>query len=231
MAKPPTPPRVARTLSDGKRRTASSRRWLERQLRDPYVAQARKRGFRSRAAFKLIELDERFRILRKGARVVDLGAAPGGWTQVACERTGAGSPGGGIVVAVDCAEMAALDHARILLCDVDDADLPGRIIAQLGGPADVVLSDMAPAASGHRGADHLRSIGLAESALDVACAVLAPGGSFVCKVWQGGATPQLLAGLTRAFAAVRHAKPPASRAESPELYIIATGFRSSPAPT
>lgn len=225
MAKPPPPSRGARNLSDGKRRKPSSRRWLERQLRDPYVAEARKRGFRSRAAFKLIELDDRFRILHKGARVVDLGSAPGGWTQVACERVDAGGPAGGVVVALDLAEMAPIKGAQIIVADADATEVPRRIQALLGGRADVVLSDMAPAASGHRGADHLRSIALAETALDLAQALLAPGGRFVCKVWQGGAAPELLAALMRAFATVRHAKPPASRAESPEIYIIATGFR------
>jgi 23S rRNA (uridine2552-2'-O)-methyltransferase len=234
MAGASLPPRGGRTLSDGKRRKESSRRWLERQLRDPYVAAAHKRGYRSRAAFKLIELDDRFRILRKGLRVVDLGAAPGGWTQVVCQRVGtAGLPAGararGRVVAVDRTGMDAIPGADIVIGDAEEEDLAPRLTALLGGPADVVLSDMAPAASGHRGADHLRSIALAGCALDLALALLAPGGWFVCKVWQGGATPELLARLKRAFAAVRHAKPPASRPESPELYIVAGGFRSAPA--
>jgi 23S rRNA (uridine2552-2'-O)-methyltransferase len=209
-----------RRLVDGKRRKPSSRRWLERQIRDPYVAAARRRGFRSRAAFKLIELDDRFRLLRPGSRVVDLGAAPGGWTQVAVERAGAGR-----VVAVDLSEIEPLEGAAILRADAGAAGTAAAIRALLGGPADLVLSDMAPPAIGHRGADHLRIVALAEIALALAVEILAPGGGFVCKVWQGGTEAPLLATIKRLFADVRHAKPPASRAESAELYLVACGFR------
>jgi 23S rRNA (uridine2552-2'-O)-methyltransferase len=225
MAAPRGPARGSRGLSDGKRRTPSSRRWLERQLRDPYVAEARRLGFRSRAAFKLIELAERFALLRPGDKVVDLGAAPGGWTQVAAAAVRAGEPGGGRVAAVDLTAIAPIRGVDIVQADADDESLPARLKTLLGGGAKVVLSDMAPAASGHRGADHLRIIGLAETALAVATDVLVPGGHFVCKVWQGGATPEILARLNRLFTSVRHAKPPASRPESPEVYVVALGFR------
>jgi 23S rRNA (uridine2552-2'-O)-methyltransferase len=208
-----------------KKRSASSERWLRRQRSDPYVAEARRRGYRSRAAFKLIELDDRFRLLKPGARVVDLGAAPGGWTQVAAERVCAKGLPCGRVVALDLAPVEPVAGAETLVGDIFDVAMPARIRDNLGGPADVVLSDMAPAASGHKGADHLRIIALAEAALDLAMDVLTPGGSFVCKVWQGGGAPDLIAALKRAFVTVRHAKPPASRAESAEVYVIATGFR------
>jgi 23S rRNA (uridine2552-2'-O)-methyltransferase len=214
-----------RRLTSGRKRTLSSRRWLERQLTDPYVIEAKKRGLRSRAAFKLIELDDRFRLLRPGARVVDLGAAPGGWTQVAVQRTGAGKPGGGRVVAFDIAPLLPLDQAIVLTLDIFDPDAPARVTAALGGRADVVLTDMAPPSSGHAGADHLRIVGLFEAALDFALDVLEPGGSFVGKVWQGGTETPLLARMKQRFRSVRHAKPKASRPESAELYVVATGFR------
>lgn len=219
---PIRPPKAAKPKP--KKRSASSARWLHRQRTDPYVAEARRRGYRSRAAFKLIELDDRFRLLKAGARVVDLGAAPGGWTQVAVERVRP-ETSRGAVLAIDIAAFGAIAGAETIVADVFAAELPDLVRQHLGGPADVVLSDMAPAASGHPGADHLRIIGLAEAALEVAAAILAPGGSFICKVWQGGATHDLLTALKRLFATVRHAKPPASRAESAELYVVATGFR------
>lgn len=218
----PRPPRPSGAIK--KKRSASSARWLRRQLADPYVAEARRLGYRSRAAFKLIELDDRFRLLKPGARVVDLGAAPGGWTQVAVERVRP-APSRGAVVAVDIAGLDPIAGAEAIGADIFAPGLPDLVRQHLGGAADVVLSDMAPSASGHPGADHLRIIGLAEAAAELAMAVLAPGGSFVCKVWQGGTTPELLALLKRRFAAVRHAKPPASRAESAEVYVVATGFR------
>jgi 23S rRNA (uridine2552-2'-O)-methyltransferase len=212
-------------LKSGKKRTASSRRWLERQLDDPYVAEAKRRGLRSRAAFKLIELDDRFRLLRPGARVVDLGAAPGGWTQVAVERVRAGKPGGGRVLAVDLLEMTPVEGAEELRADFLDEGAPQLIRDALAGPADIVLSDMAPPSSGHPGADHLRIMALLEAALGFGRLVLAPGGAFVCKVWQGGTEANVLASMKRLFRSVRHVKPPSSRAESAEIYVVATGFR------
>lgn len=214
-------------LKSGRKRSLSSRRWLERQLNDPYVIEAKKRGYRSRAAFKLIELDDRFRLLRRGARVVDLGAAPGGWTQVVVERTRAGKASGGEIVAVDISPMLPVDGAQVLELDAFEPDAPARIRSVLAGPVDVVLSDMAPPSSGHAGADHLRIMGLAEAALAFAADMLAPGGSFVCKVWQGGTESGLLAEMKRMFRSVRHAKPKASRPESAELYVVATGFRGA----
>ncbi len=210
-----------------KGRTISSTTWLARQLNDPYVAEAKRRGYRSRAAFKLIELDDRFRLLWRGARVVDLGAAPGGWTQVAVERVGAGRVAGARVVAIDVAEMAPLPGATILRGDVLDAAQIDRLKTVLDGSADVVLSDMAPAASGHAATDHLRIMAMAETAVALAFDLLAAGGSFVCKVLQGGTESVLLAALNRAFTHVRHAKPPASRPESAELYVVARGFRGT----
>jgi 23S rRNA (uridine2552-2'-O)-methyltransferase len=216
--------RTPRPSGPKKKRSASSARWLQRQHSDPYVVEARRRGYRSRAAFKLIELDDRFRLLKPGARVVDLGAAPGGWTQVAVERVRP-ETSRGAVVAIDLAGLDPIGGSETVAADIFDPELPELVRRHLGGPADVVLSDMAPSASGHAGADHLRIIGLAEAALELAEAVLAPGGSFVCKVWQGGSAPVLLAALKRRFAFVRHAKPPASRAGSAELYVVATGYR------
>lgn len=214
----------ATRLKTAKGRRASSIRWLERQLNDPYVAEAKRRGLRSRAAFKLIELDRRFHVLKPGARVVDLGAAPGGWTQVAVERVGAR----GVVVALDAAEMAPVKGATVLTRDFLDTAAPALIKDALGGPADVVLSDMAPAATGHAATDHLRIMALVEAAAAFAEEVLRPGGVFVAKVLQGGTESQLLAHLKRRFASVRHAKPPASRAESAEVYVVAQGFRPPP---
>jgi len=204
-----------------RRRRPSSTRWLSRQLNDPYVAEARRLGYRSRAAFKLIELDERFRLLRPGHRIVDLGCAPGGWTQVAIARVGRY----GIVVGVDIAETAPIPGATLLSADVRDAATPAALSAALGGRADTVLSDMAPSTTGHVATDHLRIVALAEEALAVASQILKPGGSFVVKVFQGGADGALLATLKRDFTELRHAKPPASRAESAETYVVATGFR------
>jgi 23S rRNA (uridine2552-2'-O)-methyltransferase len=207
-------------LATAKGRKPASARWLKRQLADPYVAAARRLGYRSRAAFKLIELDDRFRLIRPGARVVDLGAAPGGWTQVAVERGK-----GGRVVGVDLAEMDPVPGATLLRLDFLAEGADDAIRAALGGPADLVVCDMAAPATGHRQTDHLRVMALAEAAYAFACEVLAPGGGFVTKVLQGGAERALLAALKRDFASVRHAKPEASRKESPELYVVATGFR------
>jgi len=217
---------LAQRLRSTKGRTASQIRWLERQLNDPYVAEARRQGYRSRAAFKLAELDDKLNFLRARARVVDLGAAPGGWTQVAVERTRRGRPQGVRVIAVELVEMSPVAGAEILRLDFLAPEAPARIRAALAGPADVVMSDMAPASSGHRATDHLRIVALAEAAAEFALEVLAPGGVFVAKVWQGGAERALLERLRRHFAKVRHVKPPASRAESAEVYVVATGFRA-----
>lgn len=202
-------------------RKASSTRWLKRQLNDPYVAEAKKRGYRSRAAFKLVELDEKLAILRPGAVVLDLGAAPGGWSQVAAERVK-----GGRVVAVDTSAIEPMAGVVCLQLDILDAEAPARIREALGDGADVVLSDMAPATTGHGPTDHLRIMALAEAAYDIAEGLLRPGGAFVAKVLQGGTEAELLAILKRRFRTVRHVKPPASRKESRELYVVAQDFRA-----
>jgi 23S rRNA (uridine2552-2'-O)-methyltransferase len=207
-----------------RQRKASSNQWLSRQLNDPYVAEARRLGYRSRAAFKLIELDDRFRLLLPGQRVVDLGCAPGGWTQVAVERVGAGE-GRGAVVAVDLGETKPIAGAVTLCGDLHDPEVVSAVKAALGGPADLVLSDMAPPSTGHAATDHLRIVALAEAASSVAAEILRPGGAFVAKVFKGGAEGMLLAQLKRQFSELRHAKPPASRAESAETYVVAKGFR------
>jgi 23S rRNA (uridine2552-2'-O)-methyltransferase len=211
-------------LKSGKRRSHSSRRWLERQLSDPYVARAKREGFRARAAFKLIETDDKYRLLRKGARVVDLGAAPGSWSEVAAERVGA-AHGTGRVVAVDLIEMAPIAGVEFLQLDFLDPGAPAAIKSILAGPADVVLSDMAANATGHRRTDHLKIMALGEAAAGFAREVLAPGGTFLCKVLQGGTEAALLDALKREFASVRHVKPAASRTDSAELYLLATGYR------
>jgi 23S rRNA (uridine2552-2'-O)-methyltransferase len=205
------------------KRSLSSKLWLERQLNDPYVARAKREGFRSRAAYKLTEIDDKAHFLRKGARVVDLGAAPGGWSQVAAKRVGA--PAQGRVVAIDILPMDAVPGVDFAQLDFLDPSAPDRLKAMLGGPADVVLSDMAANATGHARTDHLKIMALVELAADFAREVLAPGGAFLAKVLQGGTEASLLAGLKRDFAGVKHIKPPASRADSAELYLLATGFR------
>jgi 23S rRNA (uridine2552-2'-O)-methyltransferase len=211
-------------LRTGKGRSLAQRLWLERQLNDPYVARARREGLRSRAAYKLIEIDDKHRFLKAGGRVVDLGAAPGGWSQVAAQRVGADT-GRGRVVAIDILEMQHIAGVEVLQLDFLDADAPKRLEETLGGPADVVLSDMAANATGHRKTDHLKIMALAEAAAMFAREVLEPGGTFLCKVLQGGTEGALLADLKRDFATVRHVKPAASRADSAELYVLATGFR------
>ncbi len=208
-------------LRTAKGRSAASQRWLERQLNDPYVRAAQSRGFRSRAAFKLLEMDEKHRLLKPGSRVVDLGAAPGGWTQVAVEKAGPK----GRVVALDLLAMDPVPGATVLQGDFQDPAAEQAVLAALDGPADLVLSDMAPNTTGHAATDHLRIIALAELALDFALKVLSPGGGFVAKVFQGGSEKGLLDVLKRNFASVRHVKPPASRKGSSELYVVATGFR------
>lgn len=211
-------------LKTAKKRTLSSQKWLERQLNDPYVARAKREGYRSRAAFKLLDIDDKYHVLKPGQRVVDLGAAPGGWAQVAVKKVGSAA-GQGRVVGIDLLPIDPLPGAEFIMLDFLDPDAPDRLMALLGGPADVVMSDMAANATGHKATDHLRIIGLAEAAADFARAVLAPGGAFVAKVLQGGTEGTLLAGLKRDFATVRHVKPAASRADSAELYVLATGFR------
>jgi len=208
-------------LKGGKRRTPSSRAWLERQITDPYVARAKREGFRSRAAYKLAEIDDQYRLLKPGARVIDLGAAPGGWSEVAARRAGPR----GRVVAIDILEMKPVAGVEFLQLDFLDETAPGRIKAMLDGKADVVLSDMAANATGHRRTDHLRIMALAEAAAHFAREVLAEGGSFLCKVLQGGTEAALLAALKRDFVSVKHVKPPASRTDSAELYLLARGFR------
>ena len=217
--------RITVRLRAGKRRTASSRRWLERQINDPYVAAASKEGLRSRAAFKLIELDEKFRLLAPGRRVVDLGAAPGSWTQVAVERVCTGRSADGRVVAVDLRPMEPVAGAIVIEGDALAPETRATVLQALGGPADLVLSDMSAPATGHKGTDHLRIVALCEAAFAFAEEALAPGGAFVCKVLKGGAEAGLLAEIRRGFAAVKHAKPRATRVESAEVYLVATGFR------
>jgi len=215
-------------LRPSKRRKPSSTRWLSRQLSDLYVAEAQRQGLRSRAAFKLIEIDERYKILKPGQAVVDLGAAPGGWTLVAAERinaTGVRNGPKGRVVGIDVSAMQAVPGATLVRMDFLDADAPARLKDALAGPADVVLSDMAAPATGHAATDHLRITALLEAALEFACAVLKPGGAFVGKAFKGGSERDLLARMKQRFASVRHAKPPASRKESAETYVVATGFR------
>jgi 23S rRNA (uridine2552-2'-O)-methyltransferase len=216
---------LAVRVKTAKQRSASSAAWLARQLNDPYVAEAKRLGYRSRAAFKLIELDDRFHVLKRGARIVDLGAAPGGWTQVAAARIGA-AEGRARLVALDVLPMDPVPGATILQHDFLAADAPALIKAELGGQADVVLSDMAQPATGHAATDHVRIVALAEAAYDFAQEVLAPGGTFIAKVFQGGAEGDLLAALKRDFSRLRHAKPPASRAESAEVYVVAQGFKA-----
>jgi len=209
----------AKRLKTAKERTPSSQAWLERQINDPFVAEARAKGYRSRAAFKLLEINDRFRLIRRGARVVDLGCAPGGWLQVAVER------GAKAVVGVDLLEVDPLPGATIVQQDFTGPDCGERLIELLGGAPDVILSDMAPNTTGHRQTDHLRIVGLIEAAAEFALRVLEPGGAFVTKAFQGGETGALLTLLKQNFAIVRHVKPKASRAESSELYLLATGFK------
>ena len=208
-------------LKNAKSHTASSQRWLSRQLNDPYVAQAKAEGFRSRAAFKLAEIDDKHRFLKAGARVVDLGAAPGGWSQVAAKRVGKD----GRVVAIDLLDMEPVPGVDFLQLDFLDPAAPERLEMALGGPADVVLSDMAANATGHRQTDHLKIMALVEAATEFARGVLKPGGVFLAKVIQGGTEGALLASLKRDFASVKHVKPAASRSDSAELYVLAQGFR------
>jgi 23S rRNA (uridine2552-2'-O)-methyltransferase len=211
-------------VKTAKKRSHSSTLWLERQLNDPYVARAKREGYRSRAAYKLIEIDDKLRFLKPGARVLDLGAAPGGWSQVAAKRTSA-ADGKGRVVGIDLLKMDAVPGVDFMVLDFMDPKAPDLLKETLGGAADVVLSDMAANATGHRQTDHLKIMALVEAAADFAREVLAPGGTFLSKVLQGGTENELLAALKRDFAAVRHIKPAASRSDSSELYVVATGYR------
>jgi len=211
-------------VKSGKGRSLSSKLWLERQLNDPYVARAKREGLRSRAAYKLMEIDGKHHLFKPGMRVVDLGAAPGGWSQVAAKRVGA-AEGRGRVAAIDLLDMPALPGVDFVQLDFLDHAAPDKLKTMLGGPADIVLSDMAANATGHRKTDHLRIMGLAEAAAAFAGEVLAPGGAFLCKVLQGGTEAALLAKLKRDFSSVKHVKPAASRTDSAELYLLATGYR------
>ena len=212
-------------VKSAKKRTVSSTRWLDRQLNDPYVAAAKRDGLRSRAAYKLMEIDEAHGLLKPGLTVVDLGSAPGGWSQVAAKRIGADA-GQGRVIAIDIAGMEALPGVDFMQLDFTQDDAWERLKERLAGEGvDVVLSDMAAPSTGHRQTDHLRIIGLCEEAFEFACDHLKPGGAFLAKVLQGGAERELLTGLKLAFAKVRHVKPEASRAGSSELYVLAQGFR------
>jgi len=199
---------------------ASSREWLTRQLNDPYVHAAKREGYRSRAAFKLLELDAKFHFLKRGARVLDLGSAPGGWSQVAAGK-------GAQVVAADVLEMEAIPGVIFFQADLTDPDVPAMLIEALGGPADLVMTDMAAPTTGHRATDHLRTSALAEIALEVARDCLKPGGIFVAKMFQGGAGQDLLDRIKKSFHSVKHVKPPASRADSVELYLVAAGFKKT----
>ena len=203
-----------------KGRKVGSTKWLERQLNDPYVKRAKAEGYRSRAAYKLLELDERFGLLKGVRRVVDLGVAPGGWSQVVRQK----APGE-VLVGIDLLPTDPIDGATLFQMDFTDEAAPALLRDALGGPADLVLSDMAANTVGHPQTDHLRTMGLVEIALDFARDVLAPGGAFVAKVLAGGADAGLVAELKRAFTTVKHAKPPASRKGSSEWYVIAQGFK------
>jgi len=209
-----------------RKRSLSSTLWLGRQLNDPFVAKAKREGFRSRAAYKLMEIAEKYKLFRRGQKIIDLGAAPGGWSQIAAKAVGSAERAGR-VIGIDILNIDPIDGVEFAIMDFHDAATPERLMAMLGGPADGVMSDMAANATGHRKTDHLRIVGLAELAADFARQVLAPGGFFLAKVLHGGTEGELLAGLKRDFVAVRHLKPQASRAGSAELYVLATGFRGA----
>ena len=206
-------------------RTNSSTRWLQRQLNDPYVAQARADGYRGRAAYKLLELDDRFHFLKAGIRVVDLGAAPGAWCQVASARIGTAEGGPGLVIGVDILEMENMNGVELMQLDMREPDAPDIIRAAANGPVDVVVSDLAPSTTGHGPTDHIRIVALVEIGLEFALSVLVPGGNFVAKVFKGGAEGDLLDLLKENFTTVKHAKPASSRPESAETYVVALGFK------
>jgi 23S rRNA (uridine2552-2'-O)-methyltransferase len=217
------PRREAVRLKNARKLSPSSQRWLNRQLNDPYVTAAKAQGLRSRAAFKLIELDEKYHLITPDSRIVDLGAAPGGWSQVALQR------GARAVVGIDLLPIQTMVGATFIEGDFMEEGMEARLTALLGGKADLVMSDMAPNTSGHVATDHLRIMALADIALAFACDVLAPGGAFVCKLFQGGAERDMLNTLKLRFRDVRHAKPPASRKDSKEMYVVASGFRPATA--
>jgi 23S rRNA (uridine2552-2'-O)-methyltransferase len=206
-------------LKTAKGRTSSQQAWLERQINDPFAARARAEGYRSRAAYKLSEIDDRFHLIRKGGRIIDLGAAPGGWVQVALKR------GAGRVVGVDLLPIDPIPPAELIQMDFTDPACPPRLVELLGGPPDLVISDMAPNTTGHRQTDHLRIVGLIEIAVDFAVEVLKPGGAFVAKAFQGGETADVIRRLKAEFTEVRNVKPKASRSDSSEVYLVATGFK------
>ncbi|MFT3937821.1 RlmE family RNA methyltransferase [Rhodopseudomonas sp.] len=220
--------RMRVTVKSGGRMKLSSKLWLERQLNDPYVAQAKRDGYRSRAAYKLTEIDDKFRLLKPGMAVVDLGAAPGGWSQVAAKKVGA-ADGRGKVVAIDLLEMGEVPGVTFAQLDFLDPSAPERLREMLGGGADLVMSDMAANTTGHRKTDQLRIVGLVETAAMFAAEVLKPGGAFLAKVFQSGADAALMAELKRDYASVKHVKPAASRKDSSERYLLATGFRGGAA--
>jgi 23S rRNA (uridine2552-2'-O)-methyltransferase len=215
------------TVKTGGKRKLSSKLWLERQLNDPYVAQAKRDGLRSRAAYKLIEIDDKYKLLKPGMTVVDLGAAPGGWSQIAARRVGAAN-GRGKVIAIDLLEMPEIPGVVFVQLDFLSNDAPEKLIKMMGGRADAVLSDMAGNTTGHRKTDQLRILGLVEGAVAFASDVLNPGGTFLAKVFQSGADAELMAQLKRDYATVRHVKPASSRQDSSERYVLATGFRGEP---
>jgi 23S rRNA (uridine2552-2'-O)-methyltransferase len=217
------------TVKTGGKRKLSSKLWLERQLNDPYVVRAKREGLRSRAAYKLTEIDDKHHLLKPGMTVVDLGAAPGGWSQVAAKRIGLAN-GKGKVVAIDLLEMPEIAGVTFAQLDFLAADAPGRLIAMMEGRADIVMSDMAANTTGHRKTDQLRMVGLIETAAAFAAEVLKPGGTFLAKAFQSGADAELMVQLKRDFASVRHVKPAASRQDSSERYVLATGFRGAAEP-
>jgi 23S rRNA (uridine2552-2'-O)-methyltransferase len=225
MAKDTTGRMHVQVRTGGKRKH-SSKLWLERQLNDPYVVQAKRAGYRSRAAYKLLEIDDKYHLLKPGQTVVDLGAAPGGWSQIATKRVGA-ADGRGKVIAIDLLEMGEIPGVLFAQLDFHANDAPEKLREMMGGRADVVLSDMAANTTGHRKTDQLRIVGLVEIAVAFACEVLNPGGAFLAKVFQSGADSELVAQLKRDFATVRHVKPAASRQDSSERYVLATGFRGA----
>lgn len=211
-------------VKTARKRTLSSTLWLSRQLNDPYVAQAKREGYRSRAAYKLIEMDEKYHLLKPGQKIIDLGAAPGGWSQVAAKKVGSAS-GRGRVIGIDLLDIEPIPGVEFRVMDFLDPTAPDLLKEWLGGRADAVISDMAANATGHKKTDHLKIIALAELAVDFAREVMAPGGFFLAKVLQGGTENDVLALLKKDFTTVRHVKPAASRAGSAELYVLATGFR------
>ncbi|HEY1856645.1 RlmE family RNA methyltransferase [Acidocella sp.] len=215
------PRREAVRLKRASKLSTSSQRWLNRQLNDPYVAAAKSAGYRSRAAFKMLELDDKYKLIGKNALVVDLGAAPGGWSQVALQR------GAAKVIGIDLLAIIPVEGAEFIQGDFMEEGMDARLTEMLGGKADLVLSDMAPNTTGHVATDHIRIMALAEAALAFACDILAPGGAFVAKLFQGGAERDMLNTLKLRFRNVRHAKPPASRKDSKEMYVVATGFRGA----